>query len=89
LGSLGFGRLGISWVLRTVCGDASYIPSTKEGFIMDAHFHEYLAAIAGMHDIYGDVGDDHPSEFHEPSESCAADAVPAAVVESGAAFGAM
>ena len=56
---------------------------------MDAHFHEYLAAIAGMHDIYGDVGDDHPSEFHEPSECCAADAVPAVVVESGAAFGSM
>ena len=56
---------------------------------MDAHFHEYLAAIAGMHDIYGDVGDDHPSEFHEPSECCAADAVPAVVVESGAEFGSM
>jgi hypothetical protein len=78
-------------VLRTVGSNASYIPSTKEGFIMDAHFHEYLAAIAGMHDIYGDVGDDHPSEFHEPSECCAADTVPAAaaVVESGAAFGSM
>ena len=35
---------------------------------MDAHFHEYLAAIAGMHDIYGDAGDDHPSEFHQVSE---------------------
>lgn len=56
---------------------------------MDAHFHEYLAAIAGMNDIYGDVGDDHPSEFHEPSECCAADAVPAAVVASEAALGSM
>jgi hypothetical protein len=58
---------------------------------MDAHFHEYLAAIVGMHDIYGDVGDDHPSEFHEPSECCAADAVPAAaaVGESEVAFGSM
>ena len=58
---------------------------------MDAHFHEYLAAIAGMHDIYGDVGDDHPSEFHEPSECCAADTLPAAaaVVESGTDFGSM
>ena len=58
---------------------------------MDAHFHEYLAAIAGMHDIYGDAGDDHPSEFHQSSECCAAGAVPAAatVVESGAASGSM
>ena len=58
---------------------------------MDAHFHEYLAAIAGMHDIYGDAGDDHPSEFHQPSECCAAGAVPAAaaVGELGAASGTM
>jgi hypothetical protein len=52
---------------------------------MDAHFHEYLAAIAGMHDIYGDAGDDHPSEFHESAAAPAA----AAVVESGAASGSM
>ena len=53
---------------------------------MDAHFHEYLAAIAGMHDIYGDAGDDHPSEFHQPSEFSVAATVPAAVavVEVGA-----
>lgn len=31
---------------------------------MDPHFNEYLAAIAGMHDIYGDRADDHPTEFH-------------------------
>jgi hypothetical protein len=36
---------------------------------MDAHFHEYLAAIAGMHDIYGDSGDDRPSEFHETAQT--------------------
>jgi len=53
---------------------------------MDAHFHEYLAAIAGMHDIYGDAGDDHLSEFHE---SGAVPAAAAAVVESGADFGSM
>lgn len=41
---------------------------------MDAHFHEYLAAIAGMHDIYGDAGDEHPSEFHAASETRASDA---------------
>ena len=54
---------------------------------MDAHFHEYLAAIAGMHDIYGDVGDDHPSEFHQPSECCAAGTATTAVsaVELGTA----
>lgn len=32
---------------------------------MDPHFNEYLAAIAGMHDIYGDRPDDHPTDFHE------------------------
>lgn len=54
---------------------------------MDAHFPEYLAAIAGMHDIYGDFGDDHPSEFHQPSELCEADtvAVTVAAVISDAA----
>jgi hypothetical protein len=46
---------------------------------MDAHFHEYLAAISGMHDIYGDVGDDHPSEFHHLSECCEADTATTAV----------
>jgi len=45
---------------------------------MDAHFHEYLAAIAGMHDIYGDFGDDHPSDFHEPAEHCDAAAATSA-----------
>lgn len=47
---------------------------------MDAHFHEYLAAIAGMHDIYGDAGDDHPSEFHESDNG----PVAVAAVELGA-----
>ena len=31
---------------------------------MDAHFNEYLAAIAAMQELYGDGGDDHPTEFH-------------------------
>jgi hypothetical protein len=31
---------------------------------MDPHFNEYLAAIAGMHDLYGDRPDDQPTEFH-------------------------
>jgi len=63
---------------------------------MDAHFHEYLAAIAGMHDIYGDVGDDHPSEFHQASASCEAGtattavaAVAVAAVAVGAESGSM
>ena len=40
---------------------------------MDAHFQEYLAAIAGMHDIYGDAGDEHPTEFHEACETATTD----------------
>lgn len=32
---------------------------------MDAHFNEYLAAVAGMQELYGDRGDEHPSDFHE------------------------
>jgi hypothetical protein len=32
---------------------------------MDPHFHEYMAAIAGMHDVYGDRPDEHPTEFHD------------------------
>lgn len=34
---------------------------------MDPHFAEYLAAVAGMHDTYGEAGDERPSEFHEVS----------------------
>jgi len=55
---------------------------------MDAHFHEYLAAIAGMHDVYGDAGDEQPSEFHEASERCEADAATAAAA-IGAASGSL
>ena len=36
---------------------------------MDPHFNEYLAAIAGMHDVYGEKPEDHPTEFHEVSET--------------------
>jgi len=32
---------------------------------MDPHFNEYLAAVAGMHDVYGDPPCDGTSEFHE------------------------
>jgi len=42
---------------------------------MDAHFNEYLAAVAGMQDLYGHPADDHPTEFHDdvtPSAAAAA-----------------
>jgi hypothetical protein len=32
---------------------------------MDAHFHEYLAAVAGMQECYGHPAEDHPTEFHD------------------------
>jgi hypothetical protein len=51
--------------LRTFQG---FLAATKEGEIMDAHFNEYLAAVAAMHEIYGEPGDEHPSEFHEVAE---------------------
>jgi hypothetical protein len=31
---------------------------------MDPHFNEYLAAIAGMNDLYGPPACDETSEFH-------------------------
>jgi|GEM_PF-887754 hypothetical protein len=34
---------------------------------MDPHFNEYLAAIDGMHELYGETPDDTPTEFHEVS----------------------
>ncbi len=40
---------------------------------MDAHFNEYLAAVAGMQELYGDGGEDHPTEFHD--DCVAADAI--------------
>jgi hypothetical protein len=40
---------------------------------MDAHFNEYLAAVAGMQELYGDRGEDHPTEFHD--DCVAADAI--------------
>jgi hypothetical protein len=32
---------------------------------MDAHFNEYLAAVAGMQDLYGHPAEDHPTDFHD------------------------
>lgn len=34
---------------------------------MDAHFHEYLAAITGMRDIYGESGESYVTDFHDDS----------------------
>ena len=51
---------------------------------MDPHFAEYLAAVAGMSDLYGETGDDRPSDFHadRPAEVSvvAAPAAPTATV---------
>jgi hypothetical protein len=47
---------------------------------MDAHFDEYLGAVAGMQDVYGHRGDDHPTEFHD-------DTVPAVAVPVEAVVG--
>lgn len=38
---------------------------------MDSHFNEYLAAVAGMQEVYGHPADDHPTEFHDTEPSCA------------------
>ncbi len=35
---------------------------------MDPHFHEYLAAVAGMQDLYGEPPHEGETEFHgEPA----------------------
>jgi hypothetical protein len=39
---------------------------------MDPHFNEYLAAIAGMTDLYGGPACDATSEFHEPQAEATA-----------------
>lgn len=44
---------------------------------MDAHFNEYLAAVAGMQDLYGHPAEDHPTEFHEEVVPAAVAAEPA------------
>jgi len=35
---------------------------------MDPHFNEYLAAITGLHDVYGERPDDRPTEFHADAD---------------------
>ena len=34
---------------------------------MDPHFHEYLAAVAGMQEIYGEPAEEGRSDFHDES----------------------
>ena len=46
---------------------------------MDPHFPEYLAAIAGLHEIYGDHADDPATEFHADAEAAVAEAAVGAV----------
>jgi hypothetical protein len=46
---------------------------------MDPHFHEYLAAIAGMQEVYGDRLDCHPTEFHDEPDAAAIEASAATV----------
>jgi hypothetical protein len=59
-----------------VSGQVPVLPKAKEGLIMDPHFNEYLAAVAGMHDTYGEPPCDGTSEFHEePGETVASEAV--------------
>jgi hypothetical protein len=46
---------------------------------MDAHFNEYLAAVAGMHEVYGDAEDGRPVEFHDDTQAATASSEESAV----------
>lgn len=45
---------------------------------MDPHFNEYLAAIVGMRDVYGERPENHPTEFHGDEPAIASGASAAA-----------
>lgn len=47
-----------------------------EDSLMDPHFNEYLAAIAGMHELYGEQPEDHPTEFHADDAAVIGTVVP-------------
>ncbi len=47
---------------------------------MDAHFNEYLAAVAGMRDVYGEAGEERPTDFHDDTVPATTPVVEAAVV---------
>lgn len=53
---------------------------------MDAHFHEYLAAVAAMSELYGERGEDHPTEFHDAA-CCHTDAESVECVAGAATVG--
>ncbi len=55
---------------------------------MDPHFHEYLAAIAGMCEIYGEPLENHPTEFHEDHTTSPVSVGGEALAEAGAWHGA-
>lgn len=42
---------------------------------MDAHFNEYLAAVAGMREIYGEASDETPTEFQQAEVTAVAEAI--------------
>lgn len=41
---------------------------SKEHLRMDAHFSEYLVTIRAMLEIYGELADEFPTEFHREAE---------------------
>jgi hypothetical protein len=69
---------------RLVCfveGEVTVFFPAKEGFVMDPHFNEYLAAVAGMHELYGEPACESGTEFHEEqAESVVAEAMPTVAV---------
>jgi len=44
---------------------------------MDAHFREFLAAVSGMQETYGEPDDNFPTEFHGAADTknCRATAI--------------
>ena len=36
---------------------------------MDAHFREYVAAVSGMQETYGEPDDNSPTEFHGAADT--------------------
>lgn len=42
---------------------------------MDPHFNEYLGAVAGMREIYGEAGDEMPTEFQQAEVTAVAESV--------------
>lgn len=47
---------------------------------MDAHFAEYLAAVAGMQELYGEPAEGSPTEYHDDTVPAVE---PAGVAEVG------